>query len=114
MPSARDETENPFAIALPHVDRSGTTLWTCCAPPLLQRKPVIIRNNERAWWQRYGIDPLKIASSLWIRTHSVEPTVTGPTESDSGGIGDGRDLAGIDAASRRNDETKPMVTSGLK
>jgi len=27
------------------------------------------RGNERAWWQRYGIDPLAIAATLWGRSH---------------------------------------------
>jgi hypothetical protein len=31
------------------------------------------RGNERAWWQREGIDPLAIAASLWAATHAAEP-----------------------------------------
>jgi hypothetical protein len=31
------------------------------------------RGNERAWWQKQGIDPLNAAATLWARTHTVEP-----------------------------------------
>jgi hypothetical protein len=31
------------------------------------------RGNERAWWQKQGIDPLVIAASLWAKTHTVAP-----------------------------------------
>jgi hypothetical protein len=29
------------------------------------------RGNERTWWEFHGIDPLKIAASLWRNTHPV-------------------------------------------
>jgi hypothetical protein len=32
------------------------------------------RGNERAWWQRQGIDPLGVAGILWATTHAVEQT----------------------------------------
>ena len=32
------------------------------------------RGNERAWWQKQGIDPLVIAASLWAMTHAATPT----------------------------------------
>jgi hypothetical protein len=54
--------------------------------------------NERAWWQKYAIDPLNVASSLWITTHSVEAG-TGATESESTGTVDAGDLPRSDAAS---------------
>ena len=34
------------------------------------------RGNERAWWEKQGIDPLAIAASLWERTHAVAPLET--------------------------------------
>jgi hypothetical protein len=32
------------------------------------------RGNERAWWQKHGIDPLDIAASLWAKTHTAPTT----------------------------------------
>jgi hypothetical protein len=68
------------------------------------------RGNERAWWQRQGINPLVIAADLWRRTHPVEPAVTI--------LGDDADLTAtlngkqVGAAFRiQNDETKPIVGS---
>jgi hypothetical protein len=31
------------------------------------------RGNERAWWQKQGIDPLAMAVTFWRRTHPVSP-----------------------------------------
>jgi hypothetical protein len=64
------------------------------------------RGNERAWWQRQGINPVVIAAELWRRTHAVEPTLAG--------LADDTELASLNgkqvgAAFRiENDETKPI------
>ena len=29
------------------------------------------RGNERAWWDKQGIDPLPVAANLWAQTHAV-------------------------------------------
>jgi hypothetical protein len=34
------------------------------------------RGNERSWWEGRGIDPLPIASNLWLTSHSDELPVT--------------------------------------
>jgi hypothetical protein len=31
------------------------------------------KGNERAWWERQGIDPLGIAATLWGKTHTLDP-----------------------------------------
>ena len=40
------------------------------------------RGDERAWWEKQGIDPLPIAASLWERTHALR-SVAGELQSDS-------------------------------
>ena len=50
------------------------------------------RGNERAWWENQGIDPLRIAASLWEKTHAVAPvaanesTAIGPHDDSMEGI----------------------------
>jgi hypothetical protein len=65
------------------------------------------RGNERAWWQRQGIDPLAIAATLWGKTHAMASPAN---------LADGTDLAAIfnskqiTAAVRiQNNETKPIL-----
>jgi hypothetical protein len=31
------------------------------------------RGNERGWWENQGIDPLRIAATLWDQTHEAAP-----------------------------------------
>jgi len=33
------------------------------------------RGNERAWWEKQGMDPLPAAARLWERTHAAEPAM---------------------------------------
>ena len=40
------------------------------------------RADERAWWRRYGIEPIPVASALWKRTHTVEIAPNGADEVD--------------------------------
>jgi hypothetical protein len=67
--------------------------------------------DERAWWDKQGIDPLSFAVALWERTHAIDSAaeladdINGPTKLI------GKHLAnGFDAAIEHQiDETKPIV-----
>jgi hypothetical protein len=65
------------------------------------------RGNERDWWQRQGIDPLRIAATLWDKTHAVTPA--DPTihrdETLNGRLFHQPDTI----AQPQNDETKPIL-----
>jgi hypothetical protein len=70
------------------------------------------RGNERAWWENQGIDPLPIAASLWVRTHTVDSTAAELANLTSGlAKFNGKQFAkGFGAAIQpQNDETKPIV-----
>jgi hypothetical protein len=43
------------------------------------------RGDERAWWQKQGIDPLGAAATLWARTHAVKPAADIVGEADRAG-----------------------------
>jgi hypothetical protein len=65
------------------------------------------RGNERAWWQKQGIDPLVIAASLWAKTHAATPT-TGLAAD----IERPANLNGCDSGAAvrlQIDETKPIL-----
>ncbi len=40
------------------------------------------RGNERAWWQKQGIEPLVVAAALWKKTHIVQEVTDGSSEVD--------------------------------
>ena len=70
------------------------------------------RGDERAWWDKQGIDPLPVAAALWARTHGVDSSaveatcdISEPTKVN------GEPLAtGFGAAiQHQNDETKLIV-----
>jgi hypothetical protein len=65
------------------------------------------RGDERAWWRRYGIEPLGIASRLWKQTHAIEIADPGADELD-GGINGARFTTDDAPSIRQNDETTPM------
>jgi hypothetical protein len=69
------------------------------------------RGNERAWWERQGIDPLDLAATLWEKTHAVEPV--GATSSCDQPTTMNKKLNGRnfrpEAVAARNSETKPIV-----
>jgi hypothetical protein len=73
------------------------------------------RGNERAWWQKQGIDPLAAAATLWARTHAgatVEAEIVDDRDR-SAGINttlSGRHFGTGPAVTdqRQNDETKPI------
>ena len=66
------------------------------------------RGNERAWWESQRIDPLRIAATLWAKTHA-----TGLPADLAGDMGMLANVNGKHAAEARvqNDETKPIVRS---
>jgi hypothetical protein len=47
------------------------------------------RGNERAWWQRYGIEPLGVAATLWKQTHAVQIPAVEELDADAGSNGAG-------------------------
>jgi len=54
-------------------------------------------DDERAWWRRYGIEPIGVASALWKKTHGVETVVNGRDDLDRT----------INGAQFRTDEAAP-------
>jgi hypothetical protein len=65
------------------------------------------RGNERAWWQRQGIDPLAIAATLWARTHAIAPPADLAADRDLAANFNGKPVG---AAGRiQNNETKPIL-----
>jgi hypothetical protein len=73
------------------------------------------RGNERAWWQKQGINPLGAAAMLWARTHAVAPTAAEMVDDRdrSAGINPQPNGRHYEAAAvtdqRQNDETKPIL-----
>ena len=69
------------------------------------------RGDERAWWRTHGIDPLRIAATLWQTTHAVD-SVTAELAGEMNGLAKrngrrlGEEFGG--AAGHQNDETKPI------
>jgi hypothetical protein len=64
------------------------------------------RGDERAWWQKQGIDPLAIAASLWAKTHTSasDPSLVG--DLDRPANINGSDFGTV--ARPQNDETNPI------
>jgi hypothetical protein len=70
------------------------------------------RGNERAWWQKQGIDPLVGAASLWARTHAAAPTTALVVDIDRPANVNGSDA---DAVARlQNNETNPILRPEAK
>jgi hypothetical protein len=65
------------------------------------------RGNERAWWQRQGIDPLAIAATLWAKTHAVASPANLAGDTDLAADFNGRHVGA--AVRSKNDETKPIL-----
>jgi hypothetical protein len=65
------------------------------------------RGDERAWWQRQGIDPLAIAATLWGKTHAIAPPANLADDMDHAVNFNGKQ---VDVAVRsKNDETNPIL-----
>ena len=62
--------------------------------------------NERAWWQKQGIDPLAIAATLWRRTHPVSPLADLAGDMDLAASVNGKHVGA--SVGIENDETKPI------
>jgi hypothetical protein len=78
----------------------------------LHRRELHRRGNERAWWQKQGIDPLVMSASLWAKTHAATPTT---------GLGDNTDrpsnVNGSDTGAvvrLQNNETNPILRPEAK
>ena len=70
------------------------------------------RGNERAWWQRQGIDPLAIAASLWANTHgepAAAEVMSGEADRAVNAWFNGNEASGVDWPP--NSETKPILPS---
>jgi hypothetical protein len=67
------------------------------------------RGNERALWQRQGIDPLAIAATLWGKTHAVAPPANLATDTDLAANFNGKHVG---AAVRS--EPEPIVRRGAE
>jgi hypothetical protein len=65
------------------------------------------RGNERAWWQKQGIDPLVAATSLWAKTHAATPSTGLAADIDRPTNVNGSDFRAV--VRLQNDETKPIV-----
>jgi hypothetical protein len=65
------------------------------------------RGDERAWWQRQGIDPLAIAATLWGKTHAVVSPADLAGDMDHPVYFNGKQ---VDVGVRsKNDEMKPIL-----
>ena len=71
--------------------------------------------NERAWWQKQGIEPLAVAAALWNKTHLVEEVTDGPSEVVPREKVNGRHFGNgfIAAHKHRNSETNPISEPDL-
>ena len=68
------------------------------------------RGNERAWWQKQGIEPLAVAAALWKKTHIVEEVTDGSSEVVSREKANGRHFCNSSTTtpSAQNNETNPI------
>ena len=65
------------------------------------------RGNERAWWQRQGIDPLAIAATLWGKTHAMASPANLADDAELTAIFNGKQISA--AVRIQNNETKPIL-----
>jgi hypothetical protein len=65
------------------------------------------RGNERAWWEKQGIDPLAIAATLWARTHAVASPADLAGDTDLSANFNGKEAGA--AVRMQNDETNPIL-----
>jgi hypothetical protein len=63
--------------------------------------------DERAWWRRYGIEPLVIATALWSTTQAGEVTANGADKVD-GSINGAQFRTDEAAPDTQNNETNPI------
>src|SRR6516225_5004844 len=65
------------------------------------------RGNERAWWQKQGIDPLAMAATFWRRTHPVSPLADLAGDMDLAAGVNGKHVGAV--AQLQNNETNPIL-----
>jgi hypothetical protein len=70
------------------------------------------RGNERAWWQKQGIDPLVVAASLWTKTHAATPTTGLAADIERPANVNGSDCGAV--VRLQIDETKPIVRPDVR
>jgi hypothetical protein len=70
------------------------------------------RGNERAWWQKQGIDPLLIAASLWAKSHTATTTTGLADEIDRPANINGSDSGAM--VRLQNSETNPILRPEAK
>jgi len=63
--------------------------------------------SEHAWWQRYGIDPLATAATLWGQSHTLGLPANLADDTDLAANFNGKHVS--TAARVPNDETKPIL-----
>jgi hypothetical protein len=64
------------------------------------------RGDERAWWQKQGMDPLVIAASLWAKTHTSAPAPRLVDDLDRPANINGSNFGAV--ARPQHDETNPI------
>jgi hypothetical protein len=70
------------------------------------------RGNERAWWQKQGIDPLVVAASLWAKTQAATSTTGLGDNTDRPANANGSDSGAV--VRFQNDETNPFLRPEAK
>jgi hypothetical protein len=70
------------------------------------------RGDERAWWQKQGIDPLAVAASLWAKTHAATPTTGRGDDTERLADVNGSDSSAV--ARLQNNETNPILRPEAK
>ena len=66
------------------------------------------RGNERAWWDKQGIDPLPVAANLWTQTHAISSVAGDEADVDELTISNGFPLTNGSARAHQTDEMKPF------
>jgi hypothetical protein len=70
------------------------------------------RGDERAWWQKQGIDPLAVAASLWAKTHAATPTTGRGDDTERPADVNGSDSGAV--ARLQNNQTNPILRPEAK
>jgi hypothetical protein len=65
------------------------------------------RGNERAWWQKQGIDPLAMAATFWRRTHPISPHADLAGDMDPAASVNGKHVGA--SVGIEDDETNPIL-----
>jgi hypothetical protein len=63
--------------------------------------------NERAWWQRQGVDSIPVAATLWGKSHAMASPANLAGDVDLPAIFNGKQISA--AVRIQNNETKPIL-----